>query len=109
MSNRRSRVDIGTEPDESPAAKRRKHGEQLQSKAPQTFVHGTTIRPHSCTQAHWCNAEADLKAAAQAAAKKALANVTTIFFDDADPPARPSERKSRLNESIIYWNCSHMP
>jgi hypothetical protein len=37
-----------------------------------------------------CCAEANLKAAAQAAARKALANVTTVFFDDAHPPARPS-------------------
>lgn len=37
-----------------------------------------------------CCAEANLKTAAQAAARKALANVTTLFFDDAHPPARPS-------------------
>lgn len=38
-----------------------------------------------------CNAEATLKAAAQAAAKRALANVTTVFFDDADTPPQTSE------------------
>ena len=51
-------------------------------------------------------AEANLKAAAQAAARKALANVTTVFFDDAHPPARPSVLRIICSAHIMNKLCA---
>ena len=55
-----------------------------------------------------CCAEANLKAAAQAAARKALANVTTVFFDDAHPPATPSVWPTICSAHVMQHLCACM-